>query len=120
MEHLENRYQCIVDLTQLRDKQRLILHLPRNIYARLSKTSAQDDTSEEVHVFLGRKRSSKTGEQQEVSGGGGFTIYQQCSVTTNLDVAAEEQSCAPPHTPSLPRTYGGKSSRDSSPHQPLT
>lgn len=55
-----SRYQCVIDLLALYGKEKVILHVPQNVYARLSKTSALDPKSKEVHIYLGKKRSKST------------------------------------------------------------
>ena len=46
----------MIDLLALQGKEKVILHVPQNVYARLSKSSALDPASKEVHIYLGKKR----------------------------------------------------------------
>ena len=55
-----SRYQCVIDLLALQGKEKVILHVPQNVYARLSKSSALDPGSKEVHIYLGKKRPKFT------------------------------------------------------------
>jgi hypothetical protein len=80
-----HRYKCTLDLSTLRDKDRIVLHAPAHIYTRLCKGSVVDADSKEIHIYIGKKNNPKAGREpksfvvsQKVSVGGGASANQSC------------------------------------------
>lgn len=62
------RYQCVLDLTAYPSKERVILHVPQNMFVRLCKATSEDPASKDIHMYVGKKRASSKGSLA------GFTV----------------------------------------------
>lgn len=76
-----HRYEFVLDLSAVSSKERVVLHLPHNLYARTSKSSLGDETPE-VHIYIGKKKLSPALASTE--GAKSFTIHTQITASTEV------------------------------------
>ncbi len=76
----DRRYMCILDLAEVKDKKRVVLHLPNSVFARLCKSNGDDD----VHIYLGQKkqRGIKFYQKQH-----GFMVVKPTAKEPNENIA---------------------------------